>query len=199
MHEDNIKQLKVLEDEIRKCNLCPLRQYRKNAVPGEGAYNSKIMFIGEAPGEEEDKQGRPFVGKAGQVLNEILKEVGIKREEVFITNVVKCRPPHNREPNDEESNTCIKNYLEKQIELIKPSLIVLLGNVAIKYVLKLNEPSKIRGKKYIKNNTIYFPTYHPAVALYNPKMKDALLKDFKTILSIYNEIKNKKINLPDFF
>ncbi|MFP3191459.1 MAG: uracil-DNA glycosylase [Thermoproteota archaeon] len=196
---EKIIELKEIENKIKNCKLCPLSNYRKNAVPGEGSYETKIMFIGEAPGEEEDKQGRPFVGKAGQVLNEMLKEIGINRDEVFITNVVKCRPPNNREPSDEESKICISNYLIKQIELIKPAIIVLLGNVAIKQVLGINNPSKARSKEIIKDGIRYFCTYHPAVALYNPNMKEILKKEFEKIGNLYKNLsRNKSSSIMDY-
>jgi len=194
-----VEELKKLEDKIRKCTLCPLHLNRNNAVPGEGSYNAEIMIIGEAPGEEEDRQGRPFVGKAGKILNEILEENNIEREKVFITNIVKCRPPGNREPTDEESKICMENYLYKQIELISPKIILLLGSVATKNLLNIKSVSAIKGKVIKKDNRVYFVTYHPAVALYNPSKKDELRRDFKQFVEIYKKVKkNKKITLEDF-
>lgn len=197
---EEFARIKEIENKIKVCNLCPLHKYRKNAVPGEGPYNSKILFIGEAPGEEEDKQGRPFVGKAGQILSDLMNEVGIDRKEVFITNVVKCRPPNNREPTDEESKICIENYLSKQVEIINPKIIVLLGNVAIKQVLGIKNPSHVRGKEIQKDGKTYFCTFHPAVALYNPNMKTAIKNDFEKIATLYRNLsKNKKTSILDYF
>ncbi|MCS7137696.1 MAG: uracil-DNA glycosylase, partial [Candidatus Caldarchaeum sp.] len=121
----------AVADEVRGCRLCPLWMSRRNAVPGEGNPNAEVMFIGEGPGEDEDLQGRPFVGRSGKLLTEALEKAGIRREDVFITNVVKCRPPGNREPTPEETSVCTKNYLFRQIELVNPRLIVLLGSVAV--------------------------------------------------------------------
>jgi len=193
------EELKILEDKIKQCKLCRLHLNRKNAVPGEGNYRAEIMIIGEAPGEEEDKQGRPFVGRAGKILDKMLERVGIKREEVFITNIVKCRPPQNREPMDDEAKVCIKNYLEKQISLISPKIILLLGNVATRYLLGVKSVSLVRGKLIEKNKRYYFVTYHPAIALYNPSKEESLANDFELFANIYKKLKDKKSNLEQFF
>jgi len=178
-----------LENDIRNCTRCILFRYRKNVVPGEGSKYSKIMLIGEAPGVTEDEMGRPFVGAAGKLLTLTLESVGIKREEVYITNVVKCRPPQNREPRDEEIESC-SIYLESQILLLKPKIIVTLGNIAGKKVFSLasmpwNGVTKMRGKAYnltlLSLNVYSVPTIHPAAALYNPPMRNILLNDLKQL------------------
>jgi len=194
----NIEELKNIERKIKACKLCRLHLNRKFAVPGEGNYNAEIMIIGEAPGEEEDKQGRPFVGRAGKVLDKMLEHIGLNRNDVFITNVVKCRPPENREPYDDEAKTCMQNYLEKQIELISPKIILLLGNVATRHLLGVKSVSNVRGKLIEKEGRYYFATYHPAVALYNPSKEETLMKDFELFMNIYNKMKKEKKTLDDF-
>ena len=179
--------LKDIEEEVRKCRKCRLWKNRKNAVVGEGNENAAIMFIGEAPGKNEDEIGRPFVGKAGQFLTQVLKENGIEREEVYITNVVKCRPPNNRDPLPDEIEAC-SPYLEKQIELIKPKIIVTLGRFSTKFILSLygfkNEPiSRIHGKVFSSplNGINIIPMYHPAACIYNPALKEVFKNDMKKL------------------
>uniref|UniRef100_A0A7C4BEB6 Type-4 uracil-DNA glycosylase n=1 Tax=Ignisphaera aggregans TaxID=334771 RepID=A0A7C4BEB6_9CREN len=176
-----------LEEAIKKCNRCPLYRSRKNAVPGEGDKNAHIMLVGEAPGATEDEMGRPFVGAAGRLLTMILESLGVKRESVYITNVVKCRPPGNREPRDEEVEAC-SPYLESQILLLKPRVIVTLGNVAGKKIFALgghswNGVMKMRGKIFNLNmlslSMLVIPTLHPAAALYNPQLRSLFEEDMK--------------------
>lgn len=197
--------MKVIEDRIRECQSCPLGLLRKNAVPGEGNIYSPIMFVGEGPGEEEDNQGRPFVGKAGQLLTKILESVNIKREEVYITNVVKCRPPNNRVPNSMEIQTC-SHYLIAQIQLINPRMIVPLGSTAASFFLGKEESiTKIRGKQIIwKGEIIIFPMFHPSYLLRNPSKekgspKDLTWQDIKKVKKYYdmfvNEINGVKIDI----
>jgi len=193
------EELKLLEQKIKACELCRLHLSRKNAVPGEGSYGAQLMIIGEAPGEEEDKQGRPFVGRAGKVLDKMLERIGIKREEVFITNIVKCRPPENREPQDDEAKICMSNYLEKQISLISPMVILLLGNVAVRHILGVKSVSLVRGKLIEKDRRYYFATYHPAIVLYNPSKEEILASDFDLFANIYKKIKEKRFGLEQFF
>jgi DNA polymerase len=178
-----------LENDIKNCTRCILYRYRKNAVPGEGSRSSKVMLIGEAPGATEDEMGRPFVGAAGRLLTLTLESMGIHREEVYITNVVKCRPPQNREPRDEEIESC-SIYLESQILLLKPRIIVTLGNIAGKKVFSLasmtwSSVMKMRGKVYryslLGLDVYVVPTIHPAAALYNPSMRLILLNDLKQL------------------
>jgi DNA polymerase len=188
--EDVEKELEKLSLQIKNCNKCPLYKNRKNAVPGEGNWKSKIMFIGEAPGFNEDEQGRPFVGRAGKLLEEFLSSIGKKREDIFITNVVKCRPPNNRQPEEEEIKICTSLYLDKQIELIKPKLIVCLGNVSANYIfkkfgLKFESMNKQHGKIFLISNlfiqTKIIATYHPAAILRNQNLMAAAKADWEII------------------
>jgi len=186
------EELERVAEEIRKCSRCPLSTTRINAVPGEGDPCSRIVFIGEAPGSNEDQQGRPFVGSAGQLLNSLLHSIGVPRESVFITNVVKCRPPANRDPRDEEIQACLP-YLVRQLELIKPRLIVTLGRHSTRTLLSLygyraESIMSVRGKVFKAESkwgqlTIY-PTLHPAAALYNPRLKALLEEDFQRISTL---------------
>ncbi|MCY0868239.1 MAG: type-4 uracil-DNA glycosylase [Desulfurococcus sp.] len=184
-----------LINAIASCRKCRLSEYRRNPVPGEGNPNSKIMFIGEAPGEKEDEVGRPFVGPAGRLLTELIESIGFKREDVYITNIVKCRPPGNRDPEEDEIEACLP-YLIKQIELIKPKLIVALGRHAARTLfriagLKWSNMSEMHGKPYSARiaglHVFIVPTFHPAAALYNPGLKSTLEEDFKTTIKRYAE------------
>ena len=183
--------LNELKKEVEKCRRCPLYKTRTKIVFGTGSVNAKLMIISEAPGYWEDQKGEPFVGAAGKILDELLNSVGIKREEVYICNVLKCRPPNNRNPKTEEIKACA-SYLERQIELIKPRIICTLGNYSTsfifeKYGLKnqIQGISKIHGKVFevesLFLNIKIIPLYHPAVATYNPNMKEILAKDFKIL------------------
>jgi len=195
--------------EIKECKKCRLHKYRKNPVPGEGSLNAKIMFIGEAPGAKEDEQGRPFVGAAGKLLTTLLESIGLKRENVFITNVVKCRPPHNRDPLDVEISACLP-YLVEQINIIKPRIIVTLGRISTKTIFQLGDlvfksMSKDRGvireAKIGEVEVKILPTYHPAAALYNPKLRSKIESDFKALAKIYKNIEEgskRKYTLLDF-
>ncbi len=182
--------LKELEEKIRSCTKCPLHETRTNAVPGEGPENAKIMLVGEAPGRFEDMQGRPFVGAAGKLLTEILSEVGIKREEVYITNIVKCRPPNNRDPTDEEIAKC-SPYLDLQISIIRPKLIIALGRHSGKYLIekfggKFTKISAIHGKIFhfttIFGDFYLMPTYHPAAAIYNKELRSSIVEDIRNAI-----------------
>jgi DNA polymerase len=167
MHDPTISlTMKELEEKIINCQQCPLHSTRHNAVPGEGNYKSQVLFVGEAPGEVEDLHGKPFIGKAGQLLSKILQSGKIKREDVFITNVVKCRPPGNRNPNKTEVETCFP-YLESQIALINPKIIVTLGNTPTKYLLNSQDGiSKVRGQWFDWLGGIkIFPMFHPSYLL----------------------------------
>jgi DNA polymerase len=195
--EDVEIELEKLSLQIKSCNKCPLHKSRKNAVPGEGNWKSKIMFIGEAPGFNEDEQGRPFVGRAGKLLEEFLSSIGKKREEVFITNVVKCRPPNNRQPEEEEIKICTSLYLDKQIELIKPKLIVCLGNVSANYIfkkfgLKFESMNKQHGKIFSVSNlflqTKIIATYHPAAILRNQNLMPVAKADWEIIKEVIDSL-----------
>ena len=174
------EKLEKLNRKIRNCKKCPLWKLRKNAVPGEGPANTKIMLVGQAPGREEDLKGLPFVGRAGQSLNQLLKIAGINRKEIFITSPLKCFPPKNRKPKKEEIEACLP-YLKKQIEIIKPKKFILLGEVAFSVFFPGEKLSEFRGRWIKKDGKFYFPTYHPAAGLRFPKIKKILEKDFKSI------------------
>jgi len=174
--------------EIRSCTLCPLHKTRTNAVPGEGPADAKIMFIGEAPGREEDIQGRPFVGPAGRYLNQLLALAGLSREQVFITNIVKCRPPGNREPRSEEATAC-RPYLDGQIATICPRVICLLGRPATAALLDPSATmSRVHGQTFDRDGIIYIPLYHPAAALHNQRLGPVLNDDFKRLRSFFQRI-----------
>ena len=187
------EKIKGLEQEIRKCRKCDLWKTRNNPVAGEGPVSSKIMFIGEAPGYNEDLQGRPFVGRAGNIFDELLESAGLQRKKIYITNIVKCRPPGNRNPLTKEIKAC-RDYLDRQIALINPDIIVTLGNFALSYIfekfgLGQEKIGSVHGKLF-KINTILgskkiIPMYHPAAATYDAEMKPILKHDFKAITKIY--------------
>jgi len=181
--------LAAVASEVTVCTKCPLWKTRKNAVPGEGSARSKIMFVGEAPGHSEDAQGRPFVGAAGKFLDELLSEIGAPRENVFITNVVKCRPPRNRAPKSSEVQTCTP-YLDRQTRILEPKLIATLGNYATAYVfskakLPFSGIALVHGKPHVATilsmKVIVFPMFHPATVLYNPKYKTVLRQNFQSL------------------
>lgn len=158
---------RVLEQKILTCRKCHLHAMRKYAVPGEGDLNADLMFVGEAPGQDEDIQGRPFVGRAGQLLTKIINAMGFKREDVFITNIVKCHPPKNRNPNQEETESC-KDYLYKQISIIQPRVIVTLGNVPTHFFIPLKEGiTKLRGNFFEVDQIQIMPTFHPSYLIRN--------------------------------
>jgi DNA polymerase len=151
-----------------------------NAVPGEGSTTSRVMFVGEAPGAREDESGRPFVGKSGDLLTSMIQEIGLSRDTVFITSILKSRPPKNRAPKQAEISAC-RPYLERQIEIINPQVVVLLGRVAISALIGPWKVSQAHGRFYETDDRIYFMTYHPAAALRFPKVKSAMRKDFQTL------------------
>lgn len=170
-----------LEEACNKCTKCKLCQNRHNVVIGTGSKNAKIMFIGEGPGADEDLQGIPFVGKAGKLMNKAFDGIGINREEVYIANIVKCRPPNNRNPEYEEVESCIE-YLESQISFIKPEIIVLLGSVALKSILgKEYDITSSRGKWFEKEGIKILPTFHPAALLRDESKKIDFWRDLKLI------------------
>lgn len=188
--------MKKLEEKIKNCKKCPLGMLRTNAVPGSGSYDADVMFVGEAPGYWEDQKGLPFVGRAGKVLDELLAEIGLKREDVYITNIVKCRPPNNRDPNEDEIKAC-SPYLDRQIDIIRPKIIVPLGRHSMSYILRKfgfePEPiSRIHGKifeaRILFGRIIIMPMYHPAVALYRPQLKEELRRDFKKLREILDNV-----------
>jgi DNA polymerase len=175
--------------QVAVCTKCPLCKTRRTAVPGDGSARSKTVFVGEAPGRSEDAQGRPFVGAAGKFLDELLSEIGVSREDIFITNVVKCRPPRNRAPKSLEVQTCTP-YLDRQMRIIKPKFIVTLGNHATAYVfsktgLPFSGITLVHGKAHeamiLGMKVTLFPMFHPATVLYNPKYKTVLRQDFQSL------------------
>lgn len=172
--------LEKVAEEVMGCPNCKLARTRKNAVPGEGQLAAKVMFVGEAPGRSEDEKGRPFVGAAGKILDEMLAKAGISRSQVFITNVVKCRPPSNRVPEDEEVKACTP-YLERQIALIRPRIICILGRTAYSSILGGGSITANRGKIIEKGGQRYFLTIHPAAAIYNRSMLALLEADLKKL------------------
>ena len=181
--------MKKISIAIKNCKKCELYKSRINPVVGDGSTDADMLFIGEAPGRKEDLQGKPFVGKAGTILDELIKSIGLRRNEVFIANIIKCRPPNNRNPLINEIKACTE-HLDRQINTIKPKIIVTLGNFASKYIfnkfnLKYDKISNIHGNIFhinSKDGVIkIIPSYHPAAATYNPNLKNILIKDFKLI------------------
>lgn len=182
-------RLQSIKEEVSICTKCRLHTSRVNPVPGEGSSNSPIIFVGEGPGRKEDEAGRPFVGSAGRLLSELLNGINLRREMVYIANIVKCRPPNNRRPKTDEVEACTP-YLNLQLSLIKPKIIAPMGNSAVSYFFKkfkiINKPiGEIHGSSFIVDTewgqTILFPLYHPASILYNRSLKVELEKDFKKI------------------
>lgn len=173
--------LDSLKKEALSCAKCDLSKTRKHVVFGAGSLKAKLMFVGEAPGREEDLQGLPFVGRAGKLLTKIIESIGLKREDVYIANILKCRPPDNRNPLPTEIMTC-EDYLIRQIELIKPRVICALGKFAAQTLLRSQEPiSRIRGKFYDYHGAKLIPTFHPAYLLRNPNEKRSVWEDMKKI------------------
>jgi len=171
---------------MRNCTLCRLHRTRTNVVPGEGPANAKVMLVGEAPGFNEDRQGRPFVGAAGQLLTELLKLAGMDRSRVYITNVVKCRPPNNREPMPDEIEICTREYLEKQIRLVRPKLVISLGRISASELLGRpvsisREHGRTVSCEYAGVKFGLFLSYHPAAGLYGAEARRALEEDFKKL------------------
>ncbi len=202
---DRLGELEELANKIRSCTLCRLHENRTNAVPGEGSGSSGVMFIGEAPGRSEDKMGRPFVGRAGQLLTELITLAGLRREDVYITNVVKCRPPGNRDPLEDEIRACLP-YLRRQIQILRPRLIVTLGRHAAKTIAmeagrSFRGMTRERGRSYravvAGVEVTIFMTYHPAAALYNPGLLEKLREDFMKIPSLLSPGK-RGATLDDF-
>jgi len=185
------KKIFKIKQQVIRCTECELNKTRNNSVPGKGNYKSDVIFVGEAPGKNEDLKGEPFIGIAGKKLSIALESAGISREEVYITNIVKCRPPKNRVPTTIERDTC-SNYLKKEIEIINPKIICVLGNTAFNSLLGGKEIIKFRGKIIKKNNQLYFLSVHPAATIYNQKLIDILKKDMKKLFKIIKELKNER-------
>ena len=184
--------LAQIDREVSNCTDCPLHQNRSRAVPGEGPENAEIMLIGEAPGFNEDKQGRPFVGAAGQFLEKLLASANLSRDDVFITNTVKCRPLNNRDPLPVEMAACRK-YLDRQIAAIAPKVIVTLGRHSLTSFLPKETITKARGRPRIVNGTTLFPMYHPAAALHQQRLREVIEADIKKLPTLLKEIPSKEI------
>ena len=177
---DRTAQLQDLAKEIRACTRCPLAQGRTQAVPGEGPAHADIMVIGEGPGQNEDLQGRPFVGRSGQLLDKLLAEIGLKRSDIFIANVVKCRPPNNRDPLPDEMDAC-RPWLDQQIALIQPKVIVTVSRFAMARWFPNDKISVIHGKAKRFGDVLVVPMFHPAAALRNVNLMPLLEADFKKL------------------
>lgn len=186
-------QLNEIKSRVIACTKCNLSKSRTCAVPGKGNQNADLLFIGEAPGRSEDLKGEPFVGAAGKILSEVLEFAGLSRDDVYITNVVKCRPPDNRVPLQEEKDAC-SNYLADELETIKPKIICIMGNTAYGSLLGGDSITKNRGKTIEKNGHLYFLTVHPAAAIYNQELKSVLKNDMKILVETLARLKNNDKN-----
>lgn len=183
-----MSELDSIRSQVISCTKCSLSKTRTNAVPGKGNPKAEILFIGEAPGRNEDLQGEPFVGSAGKILSEVLESAGLSRDDIYITNVVKCRPPNNRIPLQEEKDAC-SQYLAKELEIIKPKIICIMGNTAYGSLLNGNSITKNRGKIIEKDGQKYFLTIHPAAVIYNQELKSVLKDDMKTLVETLDRLK----------
>ena len=177
------KALNELSEKIKICVKCNLCNDRINAVPGEGSYDTKLFFIGEAPGKNEDLTGKPFCGAAGKNLDIGLKEAELQREDVFITSVVKCRPPNNRNPKPEELEAC-KPFIDEQLRLINPKIIVLMGNFGLRHFFPQKNITQMRGQLMEKDGKYYYPILHPAAVIYRRSNMDLYLSDFRKLREI---------------
>jgi uracil-DNA glycosylase family 4 len=173
--------LEKVAQAVSVCQKCDLHYSRKKAVPGEGRPDAEIMLIGEGPGFYENEQGRPFIGAAGKFLEELLESIGLKRADVFITNIVKCRPPNNRDPRAEEIDACSGEFLEQQIQAINPKVIVTLGRFSMARFLPDVKISNVHGHPMWINGRLIVPMFHPAAALHQPSLKPALIEDFSNL------------------
>ena len=182
-----MSELYDLADQIRKCALCPLSRSRTRAVPGEGPETAGVLFIGEAPGFHEDKSGRPFVGAAGRFLDELLASIDMQRKDVYIANVIKCRPPGNRAPTPTEIEAC-RPYLDRQIELIQPRMVITLGRFSMARYFPGAKISVIHGQPRKINGVLYYPMFHPAAALHQPSLRRTVEEDMKKIPLLLSEI-----------
>lgn len=190
--DERTEKMRQLEERVRGCADCGLCAGRTKAVPGDGSYSAEIVFIGEGPGRDEDLQGKPFVGAAGKFLTEMLADIGLKREDVYITNVVKCRPPNNRDPLPEEAEACFK-YLDEQLKIIRPKLIVTLGRHSMARFLPGLRISEVHGQakrvsEIFSEKQVIFPLYHPAAALYNGSLRGTLLADMRKLPLLLKKI-----------
>lgn len=180
-------QLEKLAKQIVACTKCELHRSRKNAVPGEGPTHAEIMFIGEGPGAREDEQGRPFVGASGKFLDQLLEQAGVTRADVWITNVVKCRPPGNRDPLPDEIEICTSNYLQHQIKIVNPSIIVTLGRFSMGLFFKGAKITQIHGQMRKVEDRFVIAMYHPAAALHQMALKSTIMADFAKLPELLKE------------
>lgn len=179
------QKLEILAAAIGRCRKCRLHQGRLHSVPGEGNPKARVMFVGEAPGKQEDRTGQPFIGPAGKFLNQLLAEHEIRRSDLFLTSCVKCRPPGNRTPGQRELDICVADWLLPQIEIIKPAIVVLCGRTATRKLL--GEPvqlAEVHGALYRRNERSYFITYHPAAAMRFPDIATAIRSDFQRLAGL---------------
>ena len=188
--------LSELCEEIAHCQRCGIAKYRTKAVPGEGPEDAEIVFVGEAPGWHEDQQGRPFVGPAGQYLEQLLASIGLTRQQVYITNIIKTRPPENRDPLPAEIQNC-RQWLERQIELIRPRMIVTLGRYSMAMFFPGKSISKIHGTAQKRDGIIYFAMYHPAAALHQQSLRQVIEADMLRIPTLLAEAKTMTEAAPE--
>lgn len=188
--------LSKISAQVEACKLCELHFSRKKTVPGEGPADADIMFIGEGPGFHENEQGRPFVGAAGKFLEELLGSIGLKREQVFIGNVVKCRPPGNRDPQPEELQAC-SDYLERQVKAINPKVIVTLGRFSLQSYLPNAKISEVHGQAVRVKGRLVCPMYHPAAALHQPSLRSTVEQDFKRLPQLIDQVNEAPVYVDE--
>ncbi len=186
------KSLELLEQEVLQCHKCLLCQTRNKAVFGVGNPNAEVMFIGEAPGKQEDLGGEPFVGSAGKLLNQMLEIAGLERKDIYIANVLKCRPPSNRNPRSQEIQECTP-YLRAQVSAVAPDILVTLGNFATRFILKTDRGiTSLRGRAYTSGRFYVLPTFHPAAAIYDRKKVETLKLDFELLRQLLEVERQRK-------
>jgi uracil-DNA glycosylase family 4 len=193
--EERQAQLDAIAAEVSACTTCPLHLGRTRAVPGDGPVTAEIMFIGEGPGFHEDQQGLPFVGASGNYLDELLQSIGLHRSQVFIANVIKCRPPGNRDPRSGEIEACTA-YLDRQLEIINPKMVVTLGRFSMAKWFPRGKITRIHGQARKIDGRLYVPMFHPAAALRNPKLRDDVEADFKRIPELLARLDEMRDDSP---
>jgi DNA polymerase len=191
---EKTEAIQTIAEEINQCKACPLHHERKNTVPGDGSAATKLMFIGEGPGMHEDQQGLPFVGASGKFLTQLINRAGFERSEVFITNVVKCRPPNNRDPQPDELAACA-HFLERQIALIDPEVIVTLGRFSMARYFPDVRISQVHGKAGWREGRLIVPMYHPAAALHQPALRAVVEADFAKLPALIQFSEQKRKDL----
>ncbi len=181
------EELLEIHDRIRACVACRLHETRTRAVPGYGPVEARIMAVGEAPGEKEDQQGRPFVGAAGKLLTELVESIGLTRRDIYITNTVRCRPPGNRDPEPDEVQAC-SHFLDETIALLRPDVILILGRHALQRLLPASAGiTRLHGERVVRDDRVYVPLYHPAAALYNGSLRETLFADMQRVRTYLDE------------